>query len=278
MAGDKGKRGRNDPRSAGAGNDSQAIPFSQRMRKAFTTAAALARQQGDEAQAEEIDRAYEVWRQHGGPKRSPRGQVVAAVDALLMAEAGGESVGAFALLTQQLTPSLYDPPPHNLASATESWSPRDYARFLALGMALPKNPDALGSRQVALLTMAASDLLTSEEASDVRIPTTPQRLRLVLQRARALLEDDRDELPYTYTVVTDILGRNPGKKAEKGAATLAKPEREGGDEESEVGGTGTGDWIKAGLVGLLAAVGLAKKLDSELGLRNLLTGEDSDID
>ena len=234
--------------------------FAERMALAFQTVARIASEQGDDEQADLILQGYEVWQQNGGPGKTPHAQIACAVDALLLAEAGGEAVGAFALLTEQVQPSLYDPPPPNLAEAAKSWSPWAYARFLALGMVLPQNPDAGSNRQIATLVVTASELLSDPVVHDTRIPSSPKRLRRVLRRTMELLTDDKNALPYTFSVVSGILARNP---ANDESAIPVKADK----DDSQ-----TRDWIKTGVAGLVAAFGLASKLDKELGLRDLLSG------
>jgi hypothetical protein len=214
----------------------------------------MAMRQDDDDRADAIRSAMNGWIEFGGPKLEPREQLTVVVDALICYEAGGEVVGAFALLTERFPPSLYDVPPVSFEEAAATWTPRDYARTLALGLTLRGNPDAKGAHEIAVLEVVAADLLQGITSTE---KVAGRELRAVAEFARTLIEPDADRLPYSYGVIAGLLDRG-GCEGE--APHVQAPEAAGTYK----------DWLKQGLEGLVTAFKVAKKLDADLDLRSVL--------
>lgn len=242
-------------------SDDTGPKFTDRVLTAFNLAAEVYADRGDEDRAERVTQAKIEWEQKGGAMLQPYDQVLLAVDLLILAEAGGEVVSAFAVIPERMTPPLgpplYAQPPQDLTDC--GWSQRHMARWLCLLILVPENPDNKSDRQDALLVIGASDLLASDEGRG-RAPATVKALRKVLRRAHALVTDDKKDLPNTHREITEVARRHGAIQDAPG------PVRDRKDD------TSTRDWVITGLAGLATAVSLLRKLDGEIGIREVIEG------
>lgn len=256
MANDLG----DSPSPAGGGP-----PFRQRMLMAFDASIEILRQEGDDERAGYVSAVRDEWVKQAVPVLTPYEQVVLAVDLLIEAEAGCKVTSAFALIPEKagLGPSLYEEPPDEPWSDTAKdsggalWTPHRMARWLCLLMLVPDNPDNTDGDQDALLTIDASELLVSPEASANRARGRRQ-FKAMLDRATAVLSSDKAEIPKTVELVEQT------RRRFFDSADTPKP------VAAQRGDTPAKKWVLTGLAGLIAAATLIRKLDGGLSLDDLV--------
>lgn len=182
-------------------------PFEDKVRVAFLETAKRADSAGRDEWGSRILLAEELWSE-AAPNLGLDDYSMAlfALDATIIAQAAGPSS---VMLTQwDHVASRFGEPPGRLPEDGEvvgaylrEVSPLRLARSLALVMLDQNNPDRVDAEARTQLDEAAAALMVSDEAADPVVPTTVDRLLLVVYTLLGMLEETPEQVQNTRSRV-----------------------------------------------------------------------------